>query len=161
MEGQMSQILNRFSGAVIIEGDMNLRQLVLHHLKTDANLRGANLRGADLCGANLCGADLRGANLCGADLRGANLRGANYKEVKIKKTAVFTGLYQYIAMPIIGEDGNEHIRLGCHFRTTAEWAADFWNNNKEFPNNGDMASKLRWMAYQTCLQWLELNREPV
>jgi hypothetical protein len=40
-----------------------------------------------------------------------------------------------------------------------KWAANFWNNNKEFPNNGDTPSKLRWLAYQTCLQWLDINKE--
>jgi hypothetical protein len=62
-------------------------------------------------------------------------------------------------MPVIAEDNTEHIRLGCFFRPVEEWKTDFWNNSREFPNNGDMASKLRWMAYQTCLQWLDLNRE--
>jgi uncharacterized protein YjbI with pentapeptide repeats len=77
-EEQM-QILNRWDGSVIAEGDMPLRALVLHKISSDANLRGANLSGADLSDANLCGANLRGANLCGANLRGANLCGANLR----------------------------------------------------------------------------------
>jgi len=189
----MTQILNRFSGEVITEGDMPLRELVLTYVKNaglervpdlrganlcganlrDANLCDADLRGANLCGANLCGANLCDANLCGADLRDANLRGANlcganlcganlcdadYGDIKIKSTSAFTGLYKYICMPIIGEDGKEWIRLGCHIRTVEDWAADFWNNPGEFPNIGDMKSQLRWMAYQTCLSWLALNR---
>lgn len=123
----MTQIINRFTGAVITSGDMNLRELVVSYVK-EKGYR---------------------ADLCGADLYG----------IKIKSCAVFTGLYKYIAMPVIADDGSEHIRLGCHFRPTADWAADFWNNPEEFPNNGDMDSKLRWMVYQTCLQWLEINRE--
>ena len=175
----MTQIINRFTGNVITEGDMPLRELVLHYVKeangrgNRADLRGADLRGADLTGADLTGADLRGAYLrgayltgadlrgaylTGADLRGADLRGADLTGVKIKACAVFTGLYKYIAMPVIAEDGKEWIRLGCHFRTVADWAADFWNNSREFPNNGDTSSKERWMAYQTCLQWLDIHR---
>ena len=175
----MIQIINRFTGNVITEGEMNLRELVLHYVKTaedkgeradlgGADLRGAYLRSADFRSADLRGADLRGADLGGAYLRSADLggaylddadlRGAYFGGIKIKNAAVFTGLYKYIAMPVIAEDGSEHIRLGCHFRSAEEWAGDFWNNPGEFPNNGDIKSKLRWMAYQTCLQWLEINR---
>ena len=180
----MTQILNRFTGNVIAEGDMSQRELVLHTVmvarekENSAYLRGADLRGAYLSDANLSGADLRGANLLGADLRDADLRGANLRGaylrgaylrgadlrgaylsgVKIQKTAIFTGLYSYIAMPVIADDGTEYIRLGCYFRKVSEWESDFWNNPSEFPNTGDMPSKLRWLAYQTCLQWLELNR---
>ena len=159
----MTQILNRFSGEVITEGDMPLRELVLTYVKNAGlervpDLRGANLCGANLRDANLCDADLRGANLCGANLCGANLCDADYGDIKIKSTSAFTGLYKYICMPIIGEDGKEWIRLGCHIRTVEDWAADFWNNPGEFPNIGDMKSQLRWMAYQTCLSWLALNR---
>jgi len=93
----VTQILNRWNGDVIVEGEMNLRELVLHTVKSGANLcgadlgganlRGANLRGADLGGANLRGANLRGAdlggaNLRGADLGGADLRGANLRDAK-------------------------------------------------------------------------------
>lgn len=95
-------------------------------------------------------ANLYGANLCDADLRGVG---------KIKSFAVFTGIYKYVAMPIIAEDGTEWIRLGCHWRKVSDWENDFWNNPEEFPNNGNIDSKLRWLAYQTCLQWLEINRE--
>jgi hypothetical protein len=64
-----------------------------------------------------------------------------------------------VVMPVIAEDGTEYIRLGCHFRSVSDWESDFWNNPSEFPNDGDIPSKLRWMAYQTCLAWLDLNRE--
>jgi len=128
-----------------------------------ANLRTANLRGADLRGADLRDADLYGANLRGADLRGANLRdaelcGDKHENIKIKTCAVFTGLYQHTAMPIIAKNGDEFIRLGCFIRSVHDWEVDFWNNPGEFPNNGDKPSKLRLMAYKTCLQWLEINR---
>jgi len=181
----MTQILNRFTGNVITEGEMNLRELVLHYVKMEraagrtpalrgaylqgADLRGADLRGADLRGADLRDADLQGADLRGADLQGAYLRGADLRDadlqgaylqgLKISKAVVFTGLYKYIVMLVIAEDGTEYIRMGCYLRKVTEWESDFWNNPGEFPNDGDMPSKLRWMAYQTALAWLELNRE--
>ena len=176
----MTQIINRFNSNVICEGETSLRELVLHYVKTEesagssadlssadlrsADLRGADLRGAYLSSADLSSADLSSADLSSADLRSADLRGADLSSaylrgVKIKTTAVFTGLYQYIVMPVIAGDGTEYVRMGCHFRKVSEWNADFWNNPSEFPNNGDIPSKLRWMAYQTALQWLEINRE--
>ena len=87
----MSEIRNRFSGAVICSGECSVKELAETN-KTNlyrADLRGADLRGADLYGANLNWANLReanmreanlrGADLRGADLRGANLRGANLR----------------------------------------------------------------------------------
>ena len=186
----MTQIINRFTGKVITEGDMNLRELVLYYVKTEreagrrpdlrgsnlrgsnlsysdlsySNLRGSNLRDSNLSGSDLSDSDLSGSNLSDSNLRGSNLSGSNLSGsdlsgVKIKKTAVFTGLYKYIVMPVIAEDGAEYIRMGCFSRTVAEWEANFWNNPSEFPNKGDMPSKLRWMAYQTALVWLGLNRD--
>ena len=127
---------------------------------------GANLYGADLSGANLYGADLSGANLEGADLSGANLSGANLFGadlfgVRIKKAMAFTGLYAYLAMPVIAEDGTEYVRLGCHFRKVSEWEENFWNNSREFPDDGSAKSQERLMAYQTCLEWLRIHREAV
>ena len=138
---------------------------------TGANLTGAYLtvaylRGADLTGANLREVDLRGANLTGAnlteaDLRGANLTGANLTEVdlggkKITKGIVFTGLYKYIVIPYITEKHEKRVKMGCHDRSVTEWDADFWNNNREFPNNGDEDSKLRLMAFEAAKRWFEI-----
>ena len=171
----MTQIINRFTGKVITEGDMNLRELVLYYVKTereagrrpdlrDSDLRDSDLSYSDLGDSDLSDSDLRGSNLSDSDLSdsdlsGSNLSGSDLSGVKIKKTAVFTGLYKYIVMPVIAEDGAEYIRMGCFSRTVAEWEANFWNNPSEFPNKGDMPSKLRWMAYQTALVWLGLNRD--
>ena len=123
-----------------------------------AYLRGAYLRGADLRDADLSGADLSGADLRDADLRGAYLRGAELSGLKIQKTAVFTGLYKYIAMPIITQDNKHYVRLGCYTRLVSDWQNDFWNNSSEFPNNGDLDSKYRLMAFEFCKKWIELNK---
>jgi len=140
------------SGAYLIGADLRGADL------RGADLRDADLSGADLRGAYLRGADLRGADLIGADLIGADLIGADLIGVKVKTFAVFSGLYKYVSMPVIAEDGTEYIRLGCHFRKASEWADNFWNNPSEFPNSGDIASKDRWNAYQACLRWLEDHR---
>ena len=128
-----------------------LQTVISEHAKWVVGEGGAR---ADLSGANLSGANLYRANLYRADLYGANLYG-----VKVKTSAAFNGLYKYIAMPVVAEDGTEYIHLGCKFHKVSEWAENFWNNPGEFPNNGDTASKDRWNAYQACLRWLEARRE--
>ncbi len=170
------EIKNRFTGKILFEFETE-NNTILKTLKEaimrDADLSGANLSdaylgGADLSGANLSdaylrGADLSGANLSGANLSGANLsdaylRGANLSGLKIQKTAVFTGLYKYIAMPIITQDNKHYVRLGCYTRLVSDWQNDFWNNSNEFPNNGDLDSKYRLMAFEFCKKWIELNK---
>ena len=80
----MTQILNRWNGNVIVEGEMGLRELVLHTIKmakekgvranlTHADLTDANLRDADLTDADLTDANLTRANLTRANLTRANL----------------------------------------------------------------------------------------
>jgi pentapeptide repeat protein len=123
-----------------------------------ADLQGAYLRGAYLQGADLQGADLQGADLQGADLQGADLRGNDDKKVTIKKTQVFTGLYEYIVIPVIDDKNKCWVRMGCYFRSLEDWEKDFWNNPGEFPNNNSLKSNLRLLAYETAKKWLELNK---
>lgn len=103
-------------------------------------------------------ADLRDADLWCAEFGGAILDDGTKDGLRVRAFALFRGLYRYTAMPVIAENGTEYIRMGCHFRKVSDWAADFWNNPREFPNTGDIASKDRWNAYQTCLQWLDDHR---
>ena len=145
------EIKNRFTGKILFEFETE-NNTILKTLK-EAIMRGANLRDAYLSGADLRGADLSGADLSGADLSGADLSG-----LKIQKTAVFTGLYKYIAMPIITQDNKHYVRLGCYTRLVSDWQNDFWNNSNEFPNNGDLDSKYRLMAFEFCKKWIELNK---
>ena len=121
-----------------------------------ADLRGADLRGADLQGAYLRGADLQGADLQGADLQGAYLRGADLQGEKISKAVVFTGLYEYIVIPYITEEGVKRVKMGCHNRTLEEWNNDFWNNPTEFPNNNSEKSNMRVMAFETAKKWFDI-----
>lgn len=161
------EIKNRWTGKVLfeLESENNtVKNTVVEAVKGDASLRDADLRGADLRGANLSGASLSGANLSGANLRdanlsGADLSGADLRGVKILKTIVFIGIYRYIAMPIIAEDGKHYVKLGCHLRTVEDWEKDFWNNDNEFPNDNSIKSQLRVLAYDTCKKWLEINSE--
>jgi hypothetical protein len=100
------------------------------------------------------GADLQGAYLRGAYLRGAYLTGG----IKIKKAAVFTGLYKYVTIPYITETDEKRIKLGCYDRLLSEWNENFWNNSDEFTDHDSMESKLRIFAFNTAKEWLELNK---
>ena len=104
----------------------DLKDALQKAVTSHADLRGANLGGADLGGADLRdadlgGADLRGANLGDADLRGADLRGASYRGVKLGKVRSFAGLYQYQIWAVVAADGTAYVRMGCFWKTIAEW----------------------------------------
>ncbi len=58
------------------------------------------------------------------DLTGAYLRG-----YKVKLAAIFTGLYDYIVIPFVTEEGEHRVVMGCHNRSLKEWEENFWNNN--------------------------------
>ena len=140
------EIKHRWSGSILFEyskENNTVKDTLIEAVKNKADLQGADLQGADL----------RGAYLRGADLRGAYLQG-----IKIKKAAVFTGLYKYICIPFISEKNKIYIKMGCYTRLLSEWENDFWNNPSEFPNDGNIESKYRLMAFEFCKQWIELNK---
>ena len=157
--------IKSYLGKILFElekEDNSIKQTVIEAVKSRAYLLGAdlsraNLSRADLSVANLSGADLSGADLSGAYLSGAYLSGANLSGVKIKKAIVFTGLYAYVVIPIISEDGKQYVKMGCYLRTVEDWDNDFWNNNSEFPNDGSVKSNLRLFAYETAKKWIEIN----
>ena len=137
-------------GKILIEGDFDgIKQAVLEHLKS-----GADLRGAYLCGANLRGANLRDANLCGADLRDANLWdanlcGADLRDVKIKSIKVFSGLYRYTIYSILAIDGKRYVKMGCLFKSLEDWdkVGILDSNLRGFPNDGSRKSIERKEAF--------------
>ncbi len=119
----------------------------------------ADLSGSDLSNANLLNADLSGADLSGADLFCADLRGAKYKDVVIKHVRVFTSLYKYQVWAIIAEDDSEWIRMGCFFRKREEWNKNFWNNDKEFPNDNSEGSNMRLAAFNFACKWIDERKK--
>jgi uncharacterized protein YjbI with pentapeptide repeats len=123
-----------------------------------ASLDNASLVGASLGGASLDNASLRGASLDNASLGGASLVGASLAGFKVEKAAVFTGLYKYLVIPFITENKESRVAMGCHNRSLKEWEDNFWNNDEEFPNNGNIDSQMRLMAFETAKKWLEINK---
>ena len=81
------------------------------------NLRCANLRCVDLRDANLRCVDLRYADLRRADLRCVDLRCANLREALLPPTdAILASPWGWCHIQ------REHIRIGCQYHTSAEWA---------------------------------------
>ena len=153
------EIKHWITGSILFEyskENNTILETVKEAVKQKAYLRGAYLRGADLRGADLRGAYLQGVDLQGVDLRGVDLQGVDLRGKKIKKANVFTGLYEYIVIPYITDKDEKRIKMGCFDRLLSEWESDFWNNDKEFPNNGSEKSNFRVMAFETAKRWFEI-----
>jgi uncharacterized protein YjbI with pentapeptide repeats len=130
-----------------------LREALIEGLSKGANLRVADLQGADLQGAYLQDANLRGADLQGAYLQDANLQDADlqgaYGIIKIESQYKYSS-YGYKC------NGKLRVRLGCFDRTIEEWDSNFWNNEKEFPQDSP-EGKNRFMIYGFIKTWLLEN----
>ena len=155
------QIKNRFSGAVIHEGDyVSIYEAVAGAIKSGAGLSGADLSGAGLSGAdlssanlyraNLYRANLSGANLCraglsGADLSGANLSGADLYRAKnaelvIAATRILPDgqiigwkklLGGLIAKLQIPESAKRSHAFGRKCRASEALVLEIWNKDKQ------------------------------
>ena len=64
-------------------------------------------------------------------------------------------LYKYTCGAWIEEKRGEMVQLGCFTRTRKEWEEDFWNNEKEFPNDNSDKSNARLRAFETCCFFLD------
>lgn len=96
----MTQIRNRWTGEVIAEGDIKLRELAEKHR--------ANLGGADLGEANLGGADLWGANLRGADLRGAKIDFYYFPSIRTLSSMTLRNVSDEVTLELMRLDANAH-----------------------------------------------------
>jgi len=98
--------------------DANLRCVDLRYADLRrADLRCADLRRADLRCVDLRCADLRCADLRRADLRCVDLRCANLREALLPPTdAILASPWGWCHIQ------REHIRIGCQYHTSAEWA---------------------------------------
>ena len=132
------EIKNRFTNACLWTGEVEERG------RAPKNL-GAAVKAAIASGANLFGADLSRADLSGANLSGASLFGE-----KIQALRAFSGLYQYQIWAYVLEDGKPCVRMGCLYKTVAEWGAVTIreSNTSEFPNDGSPKSEQRARAFE-------------
>ena len=70
---------------------------------------------------------------------------------------VFNNLYSYVVITIITKDGQKLLKMGCKELTIEEWEENFWNNDKEFPNDGNAKSNMRLAAYNFAKEWFKNN----
>ena len=57
-------------------------------------------------------------------------------------------LYRHVVSGHVDDDGKETVQMGCFKRTRQEWEADFWNNPKEFSDDGSDESEARFRAFK-------------
>ena len=68
-------------------------------------------------------------------------------------------IYDHPCGAWIEEKRGEIIQLGCFTRTRKEWENDFWNNEKEFPNDNSDNSNARLRAFKMCCNFLDLIKK--
>jgi uncharacterized protein YjbI with pentapeptide repeats len=138
---ELMQIQNRFSKAVIAEGESllnaienakgNLRHADLRHADLrHADLRYAHLRGADLRYADLRHADLRYADLIGADLTDANLIGAYLEGADLKNITVNWRSHALLSEILWqASDGDiAKLMLAAFIARKTDWCWDEWKS---------------------------------
>ncbi|MCF6330988.1 MAG: pentapeptide repeat-containing protein [Sulfurimonas sp.] len=135
--------------------NVNLTSVYLRH----ANLTGVNLTNANLTDAYLRHANLTGVNLTNADLTNANLTNANLTNTKGIDYFKCYHLYTYKSY-ILKQTGKEpRVRMGCFEKTIKESDSNFWNNDREFPNNGSEHSIDRLECYKIMINdYEEFNK---
>ena len=58
------------------------------------------------------------------------------------------GLYKYTSSMFYCINKKDYmIQMGCHTRYSKDWFKDFWNNEKEFPNDGSEKSLRRLICF--------------
>ena len=133
------QITHRWSNACFWEGEIESSG------DTAVDL-GRAVLAAHGAGANLEDTNLRGANLLGANLLGAN----SATPLKALAVKVFAGLYCYQAWAILADDHTPWVRMGCLWKTVAEWdrIGIRESNTGEFPNDGSETCEERVRAFE-------------
>jgi hypothetical protein len=77
------------------------------------------------------------------------LSNAKRHSKNIAKFAFAHGLYNYSVFAFIFDDGSKIIEMGCNHQSPEEWETNFWNNTREFPDDGSSKTKRRILA----LKW--------
>ena len=158
------------SSAKLSYADLSFSDLSYADL-SHANLSSANLSSADLSyaklsyaklsSADLSYAKLSSANLSSADLSSANLSYANLSSAKLKGALIdgkpiinlrqisYSG-YAYGVQAVLFEDGSRWVRMGCLWKSLAEWEeiGIRSSNPSEFPDDGSVASEERVAAFE-------------
>ena len=119
-------------------------------LVTAARAAKADLSYSNLSGSDLRYSDLSGSNLSGSDLRGSDLYCALIDGKPIVTMRVFSWLYRYTVQAVLFKDGSRKVRMGCLWKSLAEWEAVEIrkSNTSEFPDDGSDCSEERAAAFE-------------
>lgn len=76
----------------------------------------------------------------------------------IEKHTVIPNGYAYISRSYFEINTQKwYIQMGCYLRTLEEWENDFWNNPKEFPNDGSPESIARLKTFELHKEIIKLQ----
>lgn len=127
-----------------------------------AKFSNANFSNAYFSNAYFSNADFSYADFSNAKFSNAKFSNATYKHILIEKALFFDNLYKYQCAAIISCDNESYINLGCHLKKEKEWEDEgFWNNDVEFPNNGNIETRKRQIALMTCKEHLKIMRAEI
>ena len=140
--------LKNIYGTVVfaLESATTIAELVTAARSAHADLSSAKLSYADLSSADLSSADLSSAKLFYAKLRGALIDG---KPIINLRQISYSG-YAYGVQAVLFEDGSRWVRMGCLWKSLAEWEeiGIRSSNPSEFPDDGSVASEERVAAFE-------------
>ena len=150
--------LKNIYGTVVfaLESATTIAELVTAARSAHADLSSAKLSSADLSFSDLSYADLSHADLFSADLFSADLFSAKLKGALIDGKPIinlrqisYSG-YAYGVQAVLFEDGSRWVRMGCLWKSLAEWEeiGIRSSNPSEFPDDGSVASEERVAAFE-------------
>ena len=145
--------LKNIYGTVVfaLESATTIAELVTAARRASADLSYANRSSAKLFSAKLSSADLSSAKLSYADLSSADLKGAliDGKPIINLRQISYSG-YAYGVQAVLFEDGSRWVRMGCLWKSLAEWEeiGIRSSNPSEFPDDGSVASEERVAAFE-------------
>ena len=138
------------SSAKLSSADLSFSDLSYADLSF-SDLSSADLSFSDLSYAKLFHANLFHAKLSSADLFSAKLKGAliDGKPIINLRQISYSG-YAYGVQAVLFEDGSRWVRMGCLWKSLAEWEeiGIRSSNPSEFPDDGSVASEERVAAFE-------------
>ena len=140
--------LKNIYGTVVfaLESATTIAELVTAARSAHADLSSAKLSYADLSFSDLSHANMFHANLSSAKLKGALIDG---KPIINLRQISYSG-YAYGVQAVLFEDGSRWVRMGCLWKSLAEWEeiGIRSSNPSEFPDDGSVASEERVAAFE-------------
>ena len=140
--------LKNIYGTVVfaLESATTIAELVTAARSAHADWSYADLSFSDLSFSDLSHANMFHANLSSAKLKGALIDG---KPIINLRQISYSG-YAYGVQAVLFEDGSRWVRMGCLWKSLAEWEeiGIRSSNPSEFPDDGSVASEERVAAFE-------------